>query len=315
MATNQPAAMSNLLAQSTGITVKPGNSSDPVEKRLDDILEQDDSAQAEVDKWIQENEAFAAKGAGAPREQLRRRIQDRLAPVDKAYQDFIQQYPTNSRARVAYASFLGDTKSEEAAEEQLDKALALDTNNPAIYNNLANIYGHHGPVKKAFEYYAKALQLNPLEPVYYHNFGTTVFLFRTDAKEYYNIDEQQVFNKAFELYSNAMRLDPTDFPLASDVAQTYYGVHPFRPNDALKAWTNALSLAHDEIEREGVYIHFARVNIMAQRFDQARAMLNNVTNDMYTDLKKRVARSLEDRQKDAQSSNAVPASVQEKKPE
>ena len=307
--------MSNLLAQSTGITVKAGNSSDPVEKRLDDILEQDDSAQAEVDKWIQENEAFAAKGAGAPREQLRRRIQDRLAPVGKAYEDFIQQYPTNSRARVAYASFLGDTKSEEAAEEQLDKALALDTNNPAIYNNLANIYGHHGPVKKAFEYYTKALQLNPLEPVYYHNFGTTVFLFRTDAKEYYNIDEQQVFNKAFELYSNAMRLDPTDFPLASDVAQTYYGVHPFRPNDALKAWTNALSLAHDEIEREGVYIHFARVNIMVQRFDQARAMLNNVTNDMYTDLKMRVARSLEDRQKDAQSSNAVPASVQEKKPE
>ena len=67
-----------------------------------------------------------------------------------------------------------DTKSEEAAEEQLDKALAADTNNPAIYNNLANIYGHHGPVKKAFEYYAKALQLNPLEPVYYHNLGTTV---------------------------------------------------------------------------------------------------------------------------------------------
>src|SRR5690348_14416856 len=111
MASNQPAAMSNLLVQSTGITVKPSNSNDPVEKRLDDILEQDDSAQAQVDKWIQENEAFAAKGAGAPREQLRRRSQDRLAPVDKAYQDFIQQYPTNSRARVAYASFLGDTKS------------------------------------------------------------------------------------------------------------------------------------------------------------------------------------------------------------
>jgi len=41
------------------------------------------------------------------------------------------------------------------------KALALETNNPAIYNNLANIYGHHGPIKKAFEYYDKAIQLNP----------------------------------------------------------------------------------------------------------------------------------------------------------
>ncbi len=313
MATNQPAAMSNLVLQSTGVSLKAGHTTDPAEKELDQVMEADDSAQGEVDRWIRENNDFATKGAGLPREEMRRRIQDRLAPVDKAYQDFIQRYPTNSRARVAYASFLGDTKSEAAAEEQLDKALAATTNDPAIYNNLANIYGHHGPVKKAFEYYAKALQLNPLEPVYYHNFGTTVFLFRKDAQEFYGIDEQQVFSKAFELYSNAMRLDPQDFPLASDVAQTYYGVHPFRLEDALRAWTNALNLAHDEIEREGVYIHFARVNIMAQRFSEARAILNNATNAMYTDLKNRVARNLEQRQQAALDSNAVPAAV-EKQP-
>lgn len=310
MATNQPAAISNLLLRSTGISLTGAQSNDPAEKELDQIMEQDDAAQAEVDKWIVDNNAFAAKGAGVPREEMRRRILTRLEPVDKAYHDFIEKHPANSRARVAYASFLGDTKSEDAAEEQLDKALEVDTNNPAIYNNLANIYGHHGPVKKAFEYYAKALQLNPNEPVYYHNFGTTVFLFRKDAKEYYSINEQQVFNKAFELYSNAMRLDPQDFPLASDVAQTYYGVLPFRPDEALHAWTNALHLAHDEVEREGVYIHFARVNIMAHRFDQARNYLDNVTNETYVELKNRVSRSLEERKKQVASSNAQPASVE-----
>jgi tetratricopeptide (TPR) repeat protein len=312
MATNQPAAMSNLVLQSTGISVKAAATNDPVDKELERIMEDDDSAQGEVDRWIRENSDFAAKGAGVPKEEMRRRIQDRLNPVDKAYQDFLQRYPTNSKARVAYASFLGDTKSEDAAEEQLDKALAVNTNDPAIYNNLANIYGHHGPVKKAFEYYAKALQLNPLESVYYHNLGTTVFLFRKDAKEYYGMDEQQVFSKAFELYSNAMRLDPQNFPLASDVAQTYYGVQPFRLEDALQSWTNALNLAHDEIEREGVYIHFARVNIMGHRFTEARAILNNVTNAMYADLKNRVAHNLEERQQASQGSNAVPAAVQQK---
>lgn len=313
LATNQPAAVSNLLVESTGISLKgTSNTNDPVEKQLDQILEQDDAAQAEVDKWIQENTAFGMKGAGVPKEEMRRRIQNRLAPVEQAYQDFIGQHPTNSRARVAYASFLGDTKGEDEAQEQLEKALTIDTNNPAIYNNLANIYGHHGPVKKAFEFYAKALQLKPNEPVYYHNFGTTVFLFRSDAREYYGIDEQQVFNKAFELYSNAMRLDPQDFPLASDVAQTYYGVHPFRPKEALQAWTNALSLAHDEIEREGVYIHFARINIMSQHFDEARAILNTVTNEMYTELKNRVAKNLVERQKEALSSNSVPATADKK---
>src|SRR5438045_8186816 len=139
MATNQPAAVSNLVHQTTGVSVKVANSNDPVELELDRILEQDDAAQAEVDRWIQENDAFASKGAGVTKEELRRRIQGRLAPVDEAYRDFIQRHPNLSRAHVAYASFLGDTKSEEAAEAQLDKALAIDTNNPAIYNNLANI--------------------------------------------------------------------------------------------------------------------------------------------------------------------------------
>jgi tetratricopeptide (TPR) repeat protein len=315
MATSEPEVKSNQELKSTRVELKGDHSNDPVEKELDGILEQDDAAQAEVDKWIQENNSFGAKGAELPRAEMRRRIQERLAPVDKAYQEFIQNHPLNSRARVAYASFLGDTKSEDAAEEQLEKALAIDTNNPAIYNNLANIYGHHGPVKKAFEFYAKALELNPREPVYYHNFGTTVFLFRSDAKEFYGIDEQQVFNKAFELYSNAMRLDPEDFPLASDVAQTYYGVHPFRPEDALRAWTNALNLAHDEIEREGVYIHFARVNIMTQHFPEARVILNNVTNEMYSELKNRITRNLEERQKAAQGTNAEPATPAQRTPE
>ncbi len=283
---------------------------DPLEEEYQKLLDQDDDAQAEVNRWIRENEQFAINGGGVPTAQLRQRIRDRLEPIDKAYQDFLQRHPNYVRARIAYGSFLGDFKGEEAAQEQYEKALALDTNNPAIYNNLANIYGHLGPVKKAFEFYTKAIQLNPLEPVYYHNFGTTVYLFRKDAEEYYSFNENQVFAKAFELYSNAMRLDPDNFPLASDIAQSYYGVQPVPTEQALRSWTNALRIAHDEMEREGVYIHFARLKIMASRFAEARRHLDAVTNEAYADLKNRVLRNLNEREKAAQGTNAPPASSQ-----
>jgi len=49
MATNQPTAVSNLVMQTTGVAVKVANANDPVERELDQILEQDDAAQAEVD--------------------------------------------------------------------------------------------------------------------------------------------------------------------------------------------------------------------------------------------------------------------------
>jgi tetratricopeptide (TPR) repeat protein len=276
------------------------------------LLDADDAAQAEVDQWIRDNDQFASKGAGLSREEMKQKIRQRFEPVRKGYEDFIQSHPRHVDARVAYASFLGDTKDEESAEEQLEKALAIDTNNPAIYNNLANICGHIGPVKKAFEYYGKAIQLNPLEPVYYHNLGTTVYLFRTDAMEFYHLNEQEVFAKAFELYSNSMRLDPDNFPLASDIAQTYYGIQPLRTNEALVAWTNALKIAHDEIEREGVYVHFARLKMMAGRFEEARLHLNAVTNAVYVDLKKRLLTNLERRQGEARGTNTV---VSEQQPE
>ena len=307
VATNQPAAVSNLAAQTAGVAITIPDPNDPVEKEYQKLLADDDAAQAEVDQWIRDNRTFAASGAGASTEEMNQRIETRFEPIRKAYQDFLERHPDHARARLAYGSFLGDKGDEEGAQTQWEKARELDPKNPAAWNNLANFYGHVGEPKKAFSYYAKAIELEPTEPVYYHNFGTTVYLFRRDAMEYYSITEQQVFDKALDLYRQAMKLDPGNFPLASDVAQTYYAIRPLRTNDALVAWTNTLKIAHDEIEREGVYIHLARLKMVAGRFDEARQQLNAVTNEMYADLKRVVTRSLNDRESKAKETNAPPA--------
>jgi len=308
LATNQPAAVSNLVHSQTGISIKVTDPNDPVEKEFKRLMEADDAAQAEVDLWIRENAEFTAKGAGTPGPELNKKILERFAPVRKGYETFLEQHTNHVGAHVAYASFLGDIGDEEGSRNQLELALELDQTDPAIWNNLANYYGHRGPVKKAFTYYEKAIELDPTEPVYYHNFGTTVFLFRVDVKEYYNINEQQVFDKALVLYSNAMRLSPDDFPLASDIAQTYYGIKPPRTEDALQAWTNAFNIAHDEIEREGVHNHFARIKLNVGRFEEARAHLDAVTNVMYADLKKRLERNLMEK---SSGTNAVPGEAAE----
>lgn len=285
----------------------PISATNAVEMRYQKLLEADDAAQEEVDRWIRDNMAFAGQGAGVAQADLNKRIRDRLAPVQKGYENFLRDFPNHARARVAYGSFLGDIGDEDGARNQWERALELDPANPAIYNNLANVYSHSGPVKKAFEFLQKAIDLNPREPTYYHNLGTIVYLFRNDAQEHYQIPESAVFAKAFQLYSNAMRLDPGNFPLASDVAQTYYGIVPMQTGEALKAWTNAFAIAHDQIERDGVHLHFGRIKMMTGRFDEARAHIETVTNAMYTDLKAKLLRNLADKQAAAQT-NAVPKS-------
>ena len=304
VATNQSQAVSNVFQQNTGISVTLPNPNDPAEKELEQLMQEDDAALAEVDQWIQENNAFAAEGAGEPAAQLNARIRARIDVVRKKYQDFLTRYPNFARGHLAYGTFLDDIGEEDKSGEEFEKAAQLDPKNPAAWNNLGNYHGEFGGVTNAFTDYEKAITLDPTEPVYYHNLGMTVYLFRRDAMSFYHLTEPQVFDKALALYRQAIRLDPDDLPLATDYAECYYGIRPLRTNDALIAWTNALNTAHNEAEREGIYIHLARVKIAAGYFDEARAQLEEVTNAIYGDLRKRLERNLAEREKTA--TNPVP---------
>jgi tetratricopeptide (TPR) repeat protein len=285
LATNQPQAVSNLIQQNIGMSVAIPNPNNPAEKELEQLMAEDDAALAEVDKWIQDNNAFAAQGGGESKAELNARILSRLNIVRKHYDDFLRRYPDFARGHLAYASFLNDIGEEEVAKLQDEKAAQLDPKNPAAWNNLADYYSENGPITNAFADLDKAIALDPNEPVYYQNLGIIVYLFRPDAMEFYRINEQQVFDKSIALYRKAMRLDPDNFSLATEYAEGYYGIRPLRASDALTAWTNALQIARDDTEREGVFIHLARVKMLAGHFAEARAQLDAVTNEQYASLK------------------------------
>ncbi|MBI3851219.1 MAG: hypothetical protein HY298_13240 [Verrucomicrobia bacterium] len=304
VSTNQPTTISNTSTNQIGISASIPNRDDLLERECQKLLEDAAAAQAEVTRWIRENQSAEEKGTALSSAAMNQRVAARFAPIRKAYEDFLQRHPAYTQARLDYASFLSDSHEEDASHDQMEKARELDPKNPAPWNNLANYYGHFGPVKKAFEYYAKAIELDPAEPVYFQNFATTVFLFRRDAKEFYDIDEQKVFDKALELYRKALQLDPTNFALATDVAQTYYGIKPPRTAEAVALWEQTLKIASNELERESVHVHLARINLGVGRFDEARQHLNAITNETYTVIKNRLTRNLIEKETKAKETNA-----------
>jgi tetratricopeptide (TPR) repeat protein len=278
---------------------------DPVELAYEKLLEEDDAAQEEADKWIREDLANREKNRGEGDVALKARVKQRLEPVRTAYEDFLRRHPGHTRARLAYGSFLGDIGEEDESVKQMEKAREIDPKNPAAWNNLANHYGHRGPAEKAFAYYEKAIELSPDEPIYWQNLATTVFLFRPDATNFYKCTEQQVFDRSLELYRRALKLAPTNFVLATDYAMTFYGIKPPRLDEAMAAWQAALAIAPNPAEREGVQLHLARIEIGRGRFSAARQHLDQVQQPVYDDLKKRLSRNLE--QKQAQAAAPAPA--------
>jgi predicted negative regulator of RcsB-dependent stress response len=107
--------------------------------------------------------------------------------------------------------------------------------------------------------------------------------------------------------------------LASDYAISFYGIKPppslteaarleaqSKLNDqAIAAWDSALKIAGDDVQREGVHIHLARIKINARRFSEARAHLDAVSNPVYADIKGTISRNLEQKQAEFNSTQPL----------
>jgi hypothetical protein len=106
-----------------------------------------------------------------------------------------------------------------------------------------------------------------------------------------------------------MQLDPDNFRLATDCADSYYEIRPLRTNEMLAAWSNALQIAHNDIEREGVYIHLARTKMLAGCYAEARAQLDAVTNSKYADLKHTLERGITLRENKATNASVANTST------
>ena len=195
LSTNPPQATSNLVAEKTGVSIPVINTNDPVENEYYKVLEDDDAAEKDVLNWSEDSEAFAKVAGSDSKATLHLRIKQRLDGVRSEYETFLEKHPDHVNAHLAFGSFLNDTHDEDGAVKHWQIARDLAPKNPAPWNNLANYYGHRGPVTNAFVYYAKAIELDPTESVYYHNLAVTIYLFRKDSGEFYKLKEHEVFDK------------------------------------------------------------------------------------------------------------------------
>lgn len=300
------AAWLSLAFALAGADTPPAAPPDPVAQDYENLIKLDDLVQEEIEAWeeaAQTNKFLTDVSRAA----LDHKIKQRLEMVRLAYEKFVSAHPEHVNARLTFGSFLREIGRDAEALKHWEEARRLAPANPAVWNNLGTFYGENGPVTNAFVCYAKAIELAPKQPLYYHNLAQNIYLNQEEAGIFYGLKQREVVRKAQELYRKTLELSPTNFIAAADLAQSFYAIRlPITgeaeadrkaaqalTDEALAAWELARKLARDDVERQGVCLHLARVQISAGRFAAARQNLAEAKDPSLAGIKAELEARLE----------------------
>ena len=139
LSTNKGTALTNLVAEQTGVIASVAATNDPVALEFQGLLRADDEVSEEVQRWL---DALPNGAAVSP--ELKARIDSRHDGMTRRYEDFLRRHPRHAPAMVAFGSYLGDIGDEIGMAEQWEKAREINPSDPAVWNNLAGHYAHRG---------------------------------------------------------------------------------------------------------------------------------------------------------------------------
>ena len=269
------------------------------EKEFAQILQADNIAITQITSWIHNNLERIQENE-TERDALALRIRDRLSPIRQQYTKFLKRHPNHAQARVAYGSFLTHIDHRQGAIDQWKMALKTDPKNAAALNNLAIHLGtialqsrQTTGIQEAFRALDKAIQLNPKEPLYRHNYATLLCSFRKPAARHYKIKPQQITQKAIGEYDAAIKLSPKRFEYAADRAEAFLDLAPFPHAEAILAWQLALEIAETPDERDWAHLQTAIAHYKGKKWKQVEGSLKLMTGEHHQSLASQLRRATE----------------------
>lgn len=212
--------------------------------------------------------------------------------IASSYDVFIQKNPDFTPGYVAYGVFLGKIDMTKAAVAMLLKANKLDPNIPLVKNQLAKHLAEDGKPLEALPYLTSAIDLAPNEPLYHFHLGQLLLAARDDFLHEGTWTRASLDKAMLEAFQRAADLAPADLSLAYQHAKAYYEIDPPRWDEALAVWEKLGSRATTESMRQLIKLQRANVLVKLDRRDEARTLLDQVTDLKLTEEKQRVIDAL-----------------------
>jgi tetratricopeptide (TPR) repeat protein len=259
----------------------------PLRMRADDA-----AAEAKLKVLVaRQKELFAqAEKAGENLDEENLRAQ--LQQTCNEYDTLLRNNPKFVPAYVAYALLLGKVDNRKESVSLLVKADHLDPNLPVVKNQLGNYLAEEGKPIEAMMYFLAAIKLEPKEPLYHYQLGTLIAEAREDFLKTSQWTRAQLDKTMQEAFLHATECAPDDWRYAYRYGLSFYDLETAEWEAALQFWKDFEKKLKPGVEQQTCRLHQAKVLVEQHHFDEARTVLNTVTEAVLAKQKEKVIADL-----------------------
>jgi tetratricopeptide (TPR) repeat protein len=204
-------------------------------------------------------------------------FRSQLQEISHGYERLLQDNPKFAAAYAAYGYLLCKVDMRKQAAALLLKANQLDSDIPLVKNQLGNLLAEDGKPLDALPYFLAAVRLEPNEPLYHYQLGTLLHEAQDDFIKSGEWTRPALDHAMHAAFQRAAELAPDRFEFSYRYAESFYDLATPDWDGALKAWAALEEKAGTPIERQTLRLHTANVLLKQGHPDQAKILLETVT--------------------------------------
>lgn len=217
-----------------------------------------------------------------------------IEQVCRGYEELLRANPKLAEGYAAYGYLLSKLDQRKQSIAMLLKANNLNPNLPLVKNQIGNYLAEEGRPLDAVSYFLEAIKLAPEEPLYHYQLGTLLYEARDDFLKSGEWRQEALDRSIHEAFRKAAELAPDRIEFTYRYAESFYHKEPPDWVGALKAWSELELKAPTEIERQTMRLHTANVLLKQGKPDDARRVLESVTEEPLQKQKEKLIAQLEE---------------------
>lgn len=209
------------------------------------------------------------------------------------YESLLKDNPDFAAGYASYGYMLWKIGLRKQAVAILLKANQMDPDIPLVKNELGNYLAEEGKPLEALNYFLAAIRLEPDEPLYHYQLGTLLYEARGDFLRSGEWSRDSLDHSMQDAFRKASELAPDRIEFAYRYAESFYDLKETDWPLALKTWEGLESHGQSEVERQTMRLHQANVLLNMGKSDQARKVLESVTDPALADQKQKLVARLD----------------------